>query len=121
MLNRLTSLLALSEGRVWHVIISVMVALLLFAYVRVTLGQQDNGSAMHTVAQIWKTLSNIYYRKGNVMAMMEIIQGKGTHEVRQTEQPVEQYANEMQYILVWRVGPHCAPLHMRDPQYAQDI
>jgi hypothetical protein len=47
--------------------------------IRVTLGQQGNESAMHTVAQIWKTLGNIiYYRKGNVMAMMEIIQGKGT-------------------------------------------
>jgi hypothetical protein len=25
-------------------------------------------------------------------------------------------------IYLWgRVGAHCAPLHMRDPQYAQDI
>jgi hypothetical protein len=32
--------------------------------------------AMRTAAQIWKTLSNMYSRKGNVMMMMMEIQSK---------------------------------------------
>jgi hypothetical protein len=73
--------------------------------------------AMPTAAQIWKTLSNMYYRRGNVMVMMEI-QNKAD-AVKQAGRLVEQYASELQYL--WGELDHYAPLHMRDPQDAQDV
>jgi prolyl-tRNA editing enzyme YbaK/EbsC (Cys-tRNA(Pro) deacylase) len=49
--------------------------------------------AMHTAAQIWKTLSNRYSKQGNVMVMMEI-QNKAD-AVKQAGRSVEQYACEL--------------------------
>ena len=72
---------------------------------------------MPTAAQIWKTLSNMYSRRGNVMVMMEI-QNKADG-VKQAGRSVEQYASELQYL--WGELDHYAPLHMRDPQDAQDV
>jgi len=72
---------------------------------------------MRTAAQIWRTLSNMYSRKGNVMVMMEI-QSKAD-AVKQAGRSVEQYASELQYL--WGELDHYAPLSMRDPQDAQDV
>jgi hypothetical protein len=73
--------------------------------------------AMHTAAQIWKTLSNRYSKQGNVMVMMEI-QNKAD-AVKQAGRSVEQYACELQYL--WGELDHYAPLNMRDPQDAHDV
>ena len=73
--------------------------------------------AMRTAAQIWKTLSNMYSRKGNVMMMMEI-QSKAD-VVKQIGRPVEQYASELQYL--WGELDHYAPLQMICPQDAQVV
>jgi hypothetical protein len=73
--------------------------------------------AMTTAAQIWKTLSNMYSKRGNVMVMMEI-QNKAD-AVKQAGRSVEQYASELQYL--WGELDHYAPLHMRDPQDAQEV
>ncbi|XP_066314867.1 uncharacterized protein [Miscanthus floridulus] len=73
--------------------------------------------AMHTATQIWKALSNMYSKRGNVMVMMEI-QNKAD-AVKQAGQPVEQYASELQYL--WGELDHYASLHIRDPQDAQDV
>lgn len=73
--------------------------------------------AMRTAAQIWRTLSNMYSRKGNVMVMMEI-QSKAD-AVKQAGRSVEQYASELQYL--WGELDHYAPLSMRDPQDAHDV
>jgi len=72
---------------------------------------------MRTAAQIWRTLSNMYSRKGNVMVMMEI-QSKAD-AVKQAGRSVEQYASELQYL--WGELDHYAPLSMRDPQDAHDV
>jgi hypothetical protein len=53
--------------------------------------------AMRTVTQIWKTLSNMYSKRGNVMMMMIKIQSK-TDAVKQARRSVEQYASELQYL-----------------------
>jgi hypothetical protein len=54
--------------------------------------------AMRTAAQIWKTLSNIYSIKGNMMMMMMMeIQSKAD-AVKQTGRLVKQYASELQYL-----------------------
>ena len=66
---------------------------------------------------IWKPLSNLYSKRGNVMVMMEI-QNKAD-AVKQGGRPVEQYASELQYL--WGELDHYDPLHMRDPQDAQDV
>jgi hypothetical protein len=73
--------------------------------------------AMRTAAQIWKTLSNMYSRKGNVMMMMEI-QSKAD-AVKQMGRPVEQYASELQYL--WGELDHYAPLQTACPQDAQSV
>jgi hypothetical protein len=52
--------------------------------------------AMRTVTQIWKTLSNMYSKRGNVMMMIKI-QSKAD-AVKQARRPVEQYASELQYL-----------------------
>jgi hypothetical protein len=64
--------------------------------------------AMRTTTQIWKTLSNMYSKKGNVMMMMKI-QSK-VDAVKQAGRPVEQYASELQYL--WGELDHYAPLQM---------
>jgi hypothetical protein len=66
---------------------------------------------MPTVAQIWRTLSNMYSKRGNVMVMMEI--HNKADAVKQAGRPVEQYASELQYL--WGELDHYAPLQMRDP------
>jgi len=68
--------------------------------------------AMPTAAQIWKTLSNMYSRRGNMMVMMEI--HNKADAVKQAGRSVEQYASELQYL--WGELDHYAPLRMRDPQ-----
>jgi hypothetical protein len=73
--------------------------------------------AMHTAAQIWKTLSIRYSKQGNVMVMMEI-QNKAD-AVKQAGRSVEQYASELQSL--WGELDHYAPLCLRDPQDAQDV
>lgn len=73
--------------------------------------------AMRTASLIWRTLSNIYSRKGNAMMMMEI-QGKAD-AVKQAGRPVEQYASEHQYL--WEELDHYAPLQMYDPRDAQAV
>ena len=67
--------------------------------------------AMRTASLIWRTLSNIYSRKGNAMMMMEI-QGKAD-AVKQVGRLVEQYASELQYL--WEELDRYAPLQMYDP------
>jgi len=69
--------------------------------------------AMRTASQIWRTLSNIYSRRGNVMMMMMMeIQGKAD-AVKQAGRLVEQYASELQYL--WEELDRYAPLQMYDP------
>jgi hypothetical protein len=51
------------------------------------------------------------------MVMVEI-QNK-VDAVKQAGRSAEQYASELQYL--WEELDHCAPLHMRDPQDAQDV
>ena len=79
----------ITEWRVWHAINSVIVAWLL-ASMSPTVSKRVE--AMRTASLIWRTLSNIYSRKGNAMMMMEI-QGKAD-AVKQAGRPVEQYASE---------------------------
>jgi hypothetical protein len=69
---------------------------------------------MREAAKIWKTLSNMYSGKGNVMMMMEI-QGKAD-AVKQEGKTVEQYASELQYL--WGELDHYAPLRMETPNDA---
>ena len=102
------------EWRVWHTINSTIVAWLLTS---MSPSVSKMVEAMHNAAQIWKTLSNMYSRRGNVMVMMEI-QNKAD-AVKQAGRPVEQYASELQYL--WGELDHYAPLHLRDPQDAQDV
>lgn len=102
------------EWRIWHAINSVIVAWLL-ASMSPTISKRVE--AMRTVSQIWKTLSNIYSRKGNVMVMMEI-QSKAD-AVKQMGRPVEQYASELQHF--WGELDHYAPLQMVCPQDAQMV
>jgi hypothetical protein len=100
-----------TEWRIWHATNSVIVAWLL-ASMSSTVSMRVE--AMCTASQIWKTLSNIYSRKGNVMMMMEI-QSKAD-VVKQMGRPVEQYASELQYL--WGELDHYAPLQMICPQDA---
>jgi hypothetical protein len=72
---------------------------------------------MCTASQIWKTLSNIYSRRGNVMMKMEI-QGKAD-AVKQMGRPMEQYACELQYL--WGELDHYAPLQIVCPKDAQIV
>jgi hypothetical protein len=59
-----------TEWRVWHATNSVIVAWLLASMFPT---DSKRVEAMRTASQIWRTLSNIYSRKGNVMmTMMEI-------------------------------------------------
>jgi hypothetical protein len=58
-----------SEWKVWHTTNSTIVAWLLAS---MSPSVSKMVEAMPTVAQIWKTLSNMYSRRGNVMVMMEI-------------------------------------------------
>jgi hypothetical protein len=55
-----------TEWRIWHATNSVIVAWLL-ASMSPTVSKRVE--AMRTASQIWKTLSNIYSRKGNVMVL----------------------------------------------------
>ena len=57
------------EWRVWHTTKSTIVAWLLSS---MSPSVSKVVEAMHTAAQIWKTLSNRYSKQGNVMVMMEI-------------------------------------------------
>jgi hypothetical protein len=72
---------------------------------------------MRTASQIWKTLSNIYSRKGNVVVMMEI--DSKVDAVKQMGRPVEQYASELQHL--WGELDHYAPLQMVCPLDAQMV
>jgi hypothetical protein len=102
------------EWRVWYTTNSIIVAWLLAS---MSSSVSKMVEAMRTAAQIWKTLSNMYSRKGNVMMMMEI-QSKAD-AVKQTGRPVEQYAGELQYL--WGELDHYAPLQMVCPQDAQVV
>ena len=73
-----------TEWRVWHATNSVIVAWILASMSPIVSKRVE---AMRTASQIWRTLSNIYSRKGNVMMMMEI-QGKAD-AVKQARRPVE--------------------------------
>jgi len=95
-----------TEWRVWHATNSVIVAWLLPSMSPTVIKRVE---VMRTASQIWKTLSNIYSRRVNVMMMMEI-QGKAD-TVKQAGRLVEQYASELQYL--WE--EHYAPLQMYDP------
>jgi hypothetical protein len=99
------------EWRVWHTTNSTIVAWLLAS---MSPSVSKVVEAMHTAAQIWKTLSIRYSKRGNVMVMMEI-QNKAD-EVKQAGRTVEQYACELQQL--WGELDHYAPLRMRDPQDA---
>ena len=103
-----------AEWRIWHATNSVIVAWLL-ASMSPTVSKRVE--AMRTASQIWKTLSNIYSRKGNVMVMMEI-QSKAD-AVKQMGRSVEQYASELQHL--WGELDHYAPLQMVCPQDAQMV
>jgi hypothetical protein len=81
------------EWRRWHTTNSTIVAWLLAS---MSPSVSKMVEAMPTAAQIWKTLSNMYSRKGNVMVMMEI-QNKAD-AVKQAGRSVEQYASELQYL-----------------------
>jgi len=58
-----------SEWRAWHTTNSTIVAWLLSS---MSPSVSKVVEAMHTAAQIWKTLSNRYSKQRNVMVMMEI-------------------------------------------------
>jgi hypothetical protein len=73
--------------------------------------------AIRTVAQIWKTMSNMYSKRENLMMMMEI-QSK-VDAVKQAGRPVEQYASEMQYL--WGELDHYALLQMETPNDARAV
>jgi hypothetical protein len=79
------------KWRVWRVTNSTIVAWLL-ASMSPSVGKMVE--AMPTAAQIWRTLSNMYSKRGNVMVMMEI-QNKAD-AVKQAGRLVEQYASELQ-------------------------
>jgi hypothetical protein len=96
------------EWRVWCATNSTIVAWLL-ASMSPSVGKMVE--VMPTVAQIWRTLSNMYSKRGNVMVMMEI--HNKADAVKQAGRPVEQYASELQYL--WGELDHYAPLQMRDP------
>ena len=101
-----------TEWRVWHATNSVIVAWLL-ASMSPTVSKRVE--AMRTASQIWRTLSNIYSRRGNVIMMMMMmmeIQGKAD-AVKQAGRLVEQYASELQYL--WEELDRYAPLQMYDP------
>ena len=57
------------KWRVWHMTNSTVVAWLLAS---MSPSVSKVVKAMHTIAQIWKTLRNRYSKQGNVMVMMEI-------------------------------------------------
>jgi hypothetical protein len=82
------------EWRVWYTTNSIIVAWLLAS---LSSSVSKMVEAMRTAAQMWKTLSNMYSRKGNVMMMMEI-QSKAD-AMKQTGRPVEQYASELQCLM----------------------
>ena len=58
-----------TEWRVWHTTNSTVVAWLM-ASMSPSIAKMVE--SMRSAAKIWKTLSNMYSRKGNVMMMMEI-------------------------------------------------
>ena len=103
-----------TEWKVWHVTNSVIVAWLLASMSPMVSKRVE---AMRTASQMWRTLSNIYSRRGNVMIMMEI-QGKA-NAVKRAGRPVEQYASELQYL--WEELDHYAPLQMYDPRDTQAV
>jgi hypothetical protein len=81
------------EWRVWHTTNSTIVEWLLAS---MSPSVSKVVEAMNNAAQIWKTLSNRYFKQGNVMVMIEI-QNKAD-AVKQAGRPVEQYASELQYL-----------------------
>lgn len=81
------------EWRVWHTTNSTIVEWLLAS---MSPSVSKVVEAMNNGAQIWKTLSNRYFKQGNVMVMIEI-QNKAD-AVKQAGRPVEQYASELQYL-----------------------
>jgi hypothetical protein len=103
-----------TEWRIWHATNSMIVAWLL-ASMSPTVSMRVE--AMRTASQIWKTLSNIYSRKENVMMMMEI--HSKADVVKQMGRPMEQYASELRYL--WGELDHYAPLQMICPQDAQSV
>ncbi|CAN6353263.1 unnamed protein product [Urochloa humidicola] len=103
-----------AEWRVWYATNSVIAAWLM-ASMSPTISKRVE--SMRTVSLIWRTLSNIYSREGNVMMMMEI-QGKAD-AVKQAGRSVEQYASELQYL--WGELDHYAPLQMETPRDAQVV
>jgi uncharacterized membrane protein YgcG len=104
-----------TEWRNWHATNSVIVAWLL-ASMSPTVSKRVE--TMRTASQIWRTLSNIYSRKGNVMMMMMEIQSKAD-AVKQGGRSVEQYASELQCL--WEELDHYAPLQMETPRDAQVV
>ncbi|WVZ66156.1 hypothetical protein U9M48_015422 [Paspalum notatum var. saurae] len=94
-----------TEWRVWHTTNSTVVAWLM-ASMSPSIAKMVE--SMRSAAKIWKTLSNMYSRKGNVMMMMEI-QGKAD-TVKQEGRTVEEYASELKYL--WGELDHYAPLQM---------
>jgi hypothetical protein len=77
----------------WHATNSTIVAWLLASMSQLVSKMVE---AIRTVAQIWKTMSNMYSKRENLMMMMEI-QSK-VDAMKQAGRPVEQYASEMQYL-----------------------
>jgi len=102
---------ASTEWKVWNATNSTIVAWLM-ASMSPSIAKMVE--AMREAAKIWKTLSNMYSGKGNVMMMMKI-QGKAD-AVKQEGKTVEQYASELQYL--WGELDHYAPLRMETPNDA---
>jgi hypothetical protein len=98
----------------WHATNSTIVAWLLASMSQLVSKMVE---AIRTVAQIWKTMSNMYSKRENLMMMMEI-QSK-VDAVKQAGRPVEQYASEMQYL--WGELDHYALLQMETPNDARAV
>jgi hypothetical protein len=103
-----------TEWKMWHATNSTIVAWLLAS---MSQSVSKMVEAIRTVAQIWKTMSNMYSKRENLMMMMEI-QSK-VDAVKQAGRPVEQYASEMQYL--WGELDHYALLQMETPNDARAI
>ena len=101
-----------TEWQDWHMTNSVILVWLLTSMSPTVAKWVE---AMRTASQIWRTLSHMYSRKGNVIVMVKI-QGK-VDVVKQVGRPVEEYVNELQYL--WEELDHYAPLQMETPHDAR--
>ncbi|XP_062213125.1 uncharacterized protein LOC133913855 isoform X4 [Phragmites australis] len=102
-----------TEWKVWHTTNYVVVAWLMASMSPI--GKMVE--SMRSAAKIWKTLKNMYSRKGNMMMLMEI-QNK-VYVVKQEGRPVEEYASELKYL--WGELDHYAPLQMVTPNDTQAV